>query len=202
MSNFIYDSVILTAGESSRMGYPKALLDSGDGRKFFERILANVRNVELKPAKIIVVLGSHREKILKEIETVDCITITNHNPELGQLSSLIIALKHVSKESRGIMVSLVDHPLVKPATYNLVVNEASSNPGSIILPRFGERKGHPVFFPAEIFQDLNDSPLESGARHAVRKNTGRIRIVDVDDSGILKDIDTPEQYSKEVGIER
>lgn len=200
MSNFTYDAVILTAGESRRMGYPKALLDSGDGRKFLERIVANVKSIELKPSNIIIVLGYHREKILEAADTSGCLTVTNSNPELGQLSSLIAALKQVSEGSRGMLVSLVDHPLVKPQTYNLVINGASSRPGSIILPRFGGRKGHPVFFPAEIFDDLKESPPDKGAKYAVQKNAERIVVVDVDDPGILKDIDTPEEYQKEVGI--
>ncbi len=199
MSNFTYNAVILTAGESRRMGYPKALLDSGDGRKFLERIISNVKNTDPKPSEIILVLGYHRERILKEIDVSGCQTVTNPTPELGQLSSLITALNSMSEESRGMMVCLTDHPLVQPETYNLVVQEASLNPGSIILPRYGEKKGHPVFFPSEIFQDLKDSPIDTGARHAVRKNSHRIIVVDVDDAGILKDIDTPEQYRKEVG---
>lgn len=93
MQDFKYSAVILTAGESRRMGYPKALLDSGDGRKFLERIIDNLKNLEEKPFEIIPVLGYHREKILEEIDTTGCRAVINPKPELGQLSSLIVALE-------------------------------------------------------------------------------------------------------------
>jgi len=194
MTEFKYDAVILAAGESKRMGFPKALLDSGDGRKFLERIISNVRNIEPPPENLVVVLGYHIEKITREIDLGGCLAITNESPELGQLSSLKRALENAGKETRGILLSLVDHPLVKSKTYGKIIEYARRNPGCIILPQFGERRGHPVFFPIEIFEDLVNCPLEQGARFAVRKNTDRMRILEVGDSGVLKDIDTPEQY--------
>ena len=202
MEKFKYKAIILTAGESSRMGFPKALLDSGDGRKFLERIIDNVGNNKNKPEEIIVVLGYHKEKICDEVNLEGCTIVENKTPELGQLSSLIAALNNIKDDMSGVLMCLVDHPLVSPSTYEKVAKEALSHPGSIILPRYGKRKGHPVFFPSEIFKDLKTSPLDCGARYAVQKNKDRIRIIDIDDPGILKDIDTPEEYQRAVNREQ
>lgn len=198
-TNFKYHGVILSAGESSRMGFPKALLDSGDGTGFLEKIIANYRGVTPSPVEIIVALGSHRDRIREEIDLSKCRVVINEKPELGQLSSLVVVLKTIiAAASEGILLSLVDHPLVVRETYQKIVDFARENPGSIVLPRFNGRKGHPVFFPREIFQDLLDSPLEQGARYAVRKNSDRIKVLDVNDPGILKDIDTKSQYIQNI----
>lgn len=199
MMKLTYNTMILSAGESKRMGFPKALLDSGDGRKFLEMILDAVKNISIASEKIIIVLGYHRDRILEGIDTNGCTVVTNPEPENGQLSSLISGLGEVDEDCLGILLCLVDHPLVEGETYGRIVKYALENPGKIILPRYGDRKGHPVFFPREIFCDLKESPLDQGARYAVQKNRYRIMVVDVDDPGILKDIDTREEYAREVG---
>jgi len=199
MKKFTYNVIILSAGESSRMGFPKALLETGDGRKFIERILDEVKNITISPEKVIIVLGYHKDKILQEIDAGQYSVVINPAPENGQLSSLICGLQEVDEDCRGILLCLVDHPLVEKETYERIIEYAHKNPGSLILPRYGKRKGHPVFFPREIFDDLKESPLDQGARYGVRKNRERIIVIEVDDPGILKDIDTREDYSREVG---
>jgi molybdenum cofactor cytidylyltransferase len=187
------------------MGFPKALLDAGNGQKFIERILSGILSVSKKPNEIIIVLGRHRERIENEAVLPDiCRTAVNPDPSRGQLSSLVEAINIIQENSNtantaGMLVCLVDHPFVLPSTIERILNEAETNPGSIIIPRNNGRKGHPVFFPTEIFKDLMDSPLDQGARFAVQKNIHRLRIVEVNDNAILKDVDTPEEYRSETG---
>jgi molybdenum cofactor cytidylyltransferase len=200
-SNFKYFVLILSAGESRRMGlFPKALLDCGNGKRFLENIIDSVCVLNPEPAGCYVILGYHREKILSEIDLGTCEAIINPAPESGMLSSIITGLKavynsHENNNTRGILMTLVDHPLVKPETYQAILDEAVKNPGCIVIPTHNNRKGHPVFFPEEIFEDLLNCPVDQGARWAVRKNSHRIKLVEVNDEGIYSDIDTPEIYA-------
>ncbi|MCE1246948.1 MAG: nucleotidyltransferase family protein [Firmicutes bacterium] len=202
-SEFLYTAVILTAGESRRMGFPKALLEAGEGRKFIENIFLSLSGIVPEPSEIIAVLGFHRERILSEAEIPEsCRIVFNPDPERGQLSSLIEALKYIKSEKRvtaGIMMCLVDHPFVDVSTFQKIAETAAENPGMVVIPKYSGRKGHPVFFPSEIFEDLLESPLEEGARHAVNKNRDRLIVVDVDDPAILKDVDTPSDYRNHTG---
>jgi len=202
--DFLYTAVILTAGESRRMGFPKALLDAGNGKKFIENIFCILEKITPQPFETIAVLGYHKDRIVNEAQISEsCKIVTNPEPERGQLSSLVEALRSYDSfrlgKIKGLLVCLVDHPFVAESTFQKIVNHASLNPGSIIIPRFDGRKGHPVFFPAEIFMDLMEAPLDQGARYAVNKNSDRIIVVDVDDSAILKDVDTPAEYHAHLG---
>jgi molybdenum cofactor cytidylyltransferase len=201
---FKYAVLILSAGESTRMGcFPKALLDCGRGATFLENIIRGIGFLNPRPVGYYVVLGYHREKIEEKVDLADCRVIVNPHPDKGMISSIIEGLTSITtstkgKKIKGILMTLVDHPLVKPETYQAILDEAVKNPGCIIIPLHNNRKGHPVFFPQEIFQDLINSPIDQGARWAVRKNSGRIKMVEVDDPHIYSDIDTPEIYRETI----
>lgn len=198
--SLIFDFIVLSAGESGRMGYPKALLDYGNGLTFLERILSAADSMTIKPKRKIVVLGKHCGVIESHINLSQCIKVINPQPERGQLSSLICALNYIkttNEDTSGILTALTDHPRVEYKTYDIIIKEASFNPGHIIIPTYNNKGGHPVFFPPDIFQDLVSAPLDQGARFAVKKNQNRVRRLTVEDPGILKDIDTKEEYLQE-----
>jgi len=195
--SFYYNAVILSAGESSRMGfYPKALLRLQNGRTFLEEIIYNLSILNEKPQEIITVLGFHYEKIIKDVDLSKCRVIFNPHPELGMLSSIKEAIGQVPAKSHGILLCLVDHPKVMPETYANLIDAARQNPGRIIIPVCGNRKGHPVFFPHEIFKDIILSPPDQGARWAVQKNSEIIIFMETYDEGIFIDIDTEEEFRK------
>ncbi|MFP4496906.1 MAG: NTP transferase domain-containing protein [Vulcanimicrobiota bacterium] len=196
---FNYYSVILTAGESRRMGkFPKALLKIEEST-FIEKIIESQKGIEPAPENILIVLGFHREKIvqlLKEEEGYKF--VINPKPDRGMLSSIKEAIQIMDGKVQGFLLSLVDHPLVKEETYNTIIKRAESNPGQIIIPTYRKQKGHPVFFPETVFEELLECPLEMGARKVVWNNQDRVKLVSVNDQGILKDIDTPEIYQEEM----
>jgi molybdenum cofactor cytidylyltransferase len=204
-TEFKYSVLILSAGESRRMGYfPKALLDCGNGERFLEKIINSICSLTPERSECFVVLGYHRERIISEINLDKCKTVINPVPEQGMLSSILAGLRAVNdscskNQNCGILMALVDHPLVRTETYQTILDEAENNPGCIIIPICRGRKGHPVFFPQEIFEDLMNCPPDEGARWAIRKNSDRIRLIEVNDDGIYADIDTPEIYSSEFG---
>lgn len=197
MKKLDYDAVILSAGKSSRMEYhPKALLKLKSGENFLERIVGNLKKIEPGCNKIILVLGYHKDKILSKIDLPGVTPVENSDPSRGMLSSILTALDLVSDNSNGILLCLVDHPLVMESTYQQIIDAASGNPNSIISPVYNGRKGHPVYLPRTIFEDLRRCPPDEGARWAVYKNQDIMKTVQVDDPGIRKDIDTVVQYEQ------
>ena len=104
-------AVVLSAGESSRMGRPKALLPI-DGQTFIEKIVGALK--ESSVAKVIVVLGHNADEMRRHIQHLPIEILVNPDYKLGQLSSLQVAVRSLEKEADcdGMLVHLVDHPYV------------------------------------------------------------------------------------------
>jgi molybdenum cofactor cytidylyltransferase len=187
---FMIAAAILSAGASSRMGVPKANLKI-DGTTFLNSILSKINRSGFGP--VYIVTGYHHQEIGRMVDPEGKYAILqNQNPAQGQLSSLQLVIRNLNERVAGLLVALVDHPLVGEETYCTLYSTAAAHPDAIILPKFQGRTGHPVYFGRRFFHALLETPLSSGAREVIRKNKGAILHLDVSDDGILRDIDTPE----------
>lgn len=183
--------ILLAAGDSKRMGEPKALLPY-EGITFVDSILNKFCEIGCEP--IISILGASAELICEKTKVRKFQCFRNPNPEEGQLSSLQIAIGHLPEDSDGFIMALVDHPMVKLATYRKIYDMAKTNPDNIIIPEFYGQKGHPVYFGRPFFDSILHLPLSDGARVVIHENPADVMYLKVDDEGILKDIDTPKDY--------
>ncbi len=187
-------AVVLAAGSSVRMGQPKALLRV-EGDVFVTRILKNLAEFGL--SDIILVLGEHAPRVEPVLtDQVPVQIIVNPDPTQGQLSSLKLALDYIDKKIKGIILVLVDHPLVQKETYRKILDEAENEPERIIIPSYNGKNGHPVYFGKKYFKSLRETPLDQGAKAVVYQNRSDVITIPVGDSGILKDIDDPDNYRK------
>ena len=184
--------VILSAGDSTRMGQQKALL-MFEGETFLTTIINNLLEAKFDP--VMVILGNNYELIMENNPITDDIQILrNPNPADGQLSSLQYAIKNLPEDCCGLVQALVDHPRVALSSYNLMYRYSQKYNDKIIIPSFKGRRGHPVYFGRKYFPDLLNAPLNHGARHVVEKRSDQVRLLEVEDKGITMDIDTPEDY--------
>ena len=189
-------AVILAAGASERMGRPKALLPTGaeGGETFLERLVGVAERAGLEPIRVVA--GEHLEEIAAALPRLASLLVRNPNPELGQLSSLRVGLRALPEGAEGAVVFLVDHPLVEESTVALLLERFRRSRLPIVIPSYGGRRGHPVLFGRAVFAELFAAPLREGARFVVRGRPELVDVVEVDDPGVLADIDTPEQYEK------
>jgi CTP:molybdopterin cytidylyltransferase MocA len=122
--------------------------------------------------------------------------VRNPDPSRGQLSSLWVGMDAViGADTPALVMTLVDVPLVAPATIRHVVEVWHRTRAPIVRPAIGERHGHPVIFDRAVFDELRAAPLEAGAKVVVRARASQIVDVPVDDEGSLTDVDTPEDYA-------
>lgn len=190
-------AVVLSAGESSRMGRPKALLPI-DGQTFIERIVGALKQGGVE--RIVVLLGSNAEELRHQIVHLPVEILINPDYQQGQLSSLQVAVRHLqaAKDCVGMMVHLVDHPYIDPKLVRLMLQRFDGSKFSIVVPRHQGKRGHPVIFSRSLFDELLNAPLDQGAKAVVNAHRQDTLEIDTDDVGITLDIDTPELYRQHV----
>jgi molybdenum cofactor cytidylyltransferase len=190
-------AVILSAGESSRMGRPKALLPI-EGQKFIERIIRVIG--QSKVGRTIVVLGHHADQLRGQIEHLSVEVVVNPDYQSGQLSSLQAAIRHIEKDDRcgGMLVHLVDHPFIDVALVDALIKGFFETKALIVLPRYKGKRGHPVIFSRELFGELLNAPVDQGAKAVVNAHRQETLEIEWQDEGITLDIDTPELYRRHV----
>ena len=188
------EAILLAAGESRRMGFPKPLLRI-DAESFIARTTALALGVA---SRLVIVLGAHVDRVRPAVASDPRITVVE-NPDYarGQLSSLKVGLAEaIAGGADAVMVHLADHPMVAPATFRALVDEYSRAAKLIVVARYRERRGHPVIFDKAVFAELLAAPEDQGARVVVNTDPARVAYVDVDDPGVVLDLDTPADLAR------
>jgi len=182
--------LILAAGESRRMGSPKALLEY-KGETFLDRLIGLfVRSC----SPVIAVVGAHQERVRAGIRRRgEALLVENPDFPLGQLSSMQCGLRAVPAEAEGVLFTLADHPAVCAETVAALLLTA---PDALLrIPQYAGRRGHPIWFSRALIAEFLALPGTSSARDVVTSHSDRIANVPVDDPGILADVDDPAAYA-------
>lgn len=149
--------------------------------------------------RLVVVTGFEHERIIEALasspDSSAIAVVRNPQPERGQLSSLWVGMDEVcDADTEALVMTPVDVPTIAPSTIAAVVDAWRSSPARIVRPVVGARKGHPVLFDREIFDELRRTPLDQGARAVLRSHAHELLDLPVQDIGCIADVDTPEDY--------
>ena len=186
-------AVILSGGASQRMGSPKALLPY-QGRPFLEHLLDVTRHPKISARR--VVLGVHAEPIAKAIHLPADEVVINADWEKGQLSSIQAALKSLPEGIDGMLLCLVDHPLISANLVGDLIATFYAANAPIVLPVFEGRRGHPVIFSAKVFPELQAAPLEVGARAVVWAHRAELCQFPTNEEGCVLNLNDPETFDR------
>ena len=191
--------LILAAGESRRMGSPKALLRYR-GETFLDTLVGRFR---ARCPEVIVVLGAGAGAIRAGTVRAARFVVNPGWPN-GMTTSLQCGLRAVPAEAEGVLFTLVDHPAVSAATVDALLAPpglAGETAGAplVRVPRYQGRRGHPIWFSRELISEFLALPKTGAARDVVRSHTAQTEFLDTDDPGILADIDDAEAYRKLTG---
>lgn len=189
-------AVILSGGASSRMGSPKALL-AYQGRPFLEHLLEVTIHPRIGVRR--VVLGAHAEPIAKNIHLAADEIVINDEWEQGQLSSIQAAIRSLPAGTDGILLCLIDHPLISAALVHELIEQFYAAPQRIVLPVHESRRGHPVIFPASLYDELLRAPMDKGARAVVWAHANDVLQVPTEEEGCVLNLNDPETMHRATG---
>jgi molybdenum cofactor cytidylyltransferase len=190
----MFAAIILAAGASERMGYPKALLPYR-GRPFLSGIVDACYAAGVE--KRVVVLGHYADKIKEEIDLSDLLVAVNEHVETGPIGSVRAGLAALaSYPVDAILVWPVDRPHVAVATIEALLDGFRAAHQPIVVPTHDGKRGHPVLFGRPVFAELLGAPDDEGARAVVHRDPARVAEVPVDDPAVLEDFNTPDDYKK------
>jgi len=182
-------ALILAAGESRRMGRPKALIPY-QGLTFVEHLLAATRLPRIGETR--VVLGAGAAEIRGRLPVRDSQIVVNADWESGPLSSIWAGLRSLPDSGiEGALICPVDHPLVTLRLIGGLVAAFDRSGKAIVLPTFLGRRGHPVLFASRLFGELMMAPLDVGARAVVRAHRAEIEEVATEEEGVVLNLNDP-----------
>ena len=186
-------AVILSGGASRRMGSPKALLPYRAGT-FLEHLLKVTDHPRIGWRR--VVLGADAGAIVAGTEFRADEIIINENWEDGQLSSIQAGVRSLPAGTDGMLLCLIDHPLISRELVGELVERFYLSGKSIVLPVYKGRRGHPVIFAARLYEELLSAPLETGARAVVWAHREEVCEMETSEEGCVLNLNDPDTLAK------
>lgn len=189
-------AIVLAAGRSVRMGKAKQLLRV-NGRTMLEQTLAGVR--ESAVDVIVLVLGYAAVEIQREtlpglLHGVTC--VVNKGYEKGISSSLRAGLASLGPWVDAALVVLADQPFVKPETVDAMIHAYKGSNAKVVIPHHKGKNGNPVLLDREVFSEAIKLEGDTGFRAIFGSHAAQLLALDVDDEGVLLDIDSREDYER------
>jgi molybdenum cofactor cytidylyltransferase len=190
-------AVILSGGASTRMGSPKALLPY-QGRPFLEHLLEVTKHPRIGVRR--VVLGAHAEPIARAIALDPEEVVINEEWEKGQVSSIQAALRSLPPGTDGILLCLIDHPLISLSLVDGMIEQFYATRAPVVVPVFEGRRGHPVIFSAAVYGELESAPRDVGARSVVWAHKTEVSEYPTTEEGCVVNLNDPDTFARSAGL--
>lgn len=196
-NSFNVTAIVLAGGTSKRMGKTNKLLTELNGTPLVRRVVKLA--IASKVIETIVVTGFESEKVCKALSGYSVKFVHNPSYQNGLSTSLISGINAISKNIAGAVVMLSDMPWVMIKTMNMLIEQFQADQGKTICrPTYNGFPGNPVLWPKDMFPKIMNVRGDMGARDLIEDYSKIVTYVDVDDEGILVDINKPNDLKFEV----
>ncbi|MDD4644375.1 MAG: nucleotidyltransferase family protein [Bacteroidales bacterium] len=188
-------AIVLAAGESRRMGSPKMILPY-EGKTIIERVLDNILVSDVD--QVVTILGCYREEILKITGNYPVKHFYNSNYKEGMFTSVQCGFRFLPDDFRAVILFLGDQPMAETAVINRLINAFGESDKGIAIPVFDNKRGHPLLVSSKYRNEIITLDEPDGMRGFLRNHPDDILEVETVNPSILKDIDTREEYLREI----
>ena len=184
--------LILAAGNSSRLGYPKQLIEF-EGKTLIERITETALMVS---DNILIILGGNSELIISKLERFNDTISTIFNPDWqqGMGTSIRIGTEKLAEKSDAILILLSDQPFISTVLLQNMIQIFEKSPNPIISCTYNQQLGVPMLFDKSVFPELMKLSRDKGAKSFLHLYKNTISTIDFPE-GII-DVDTFEDVEK------
>jgi molybdenum cofactor cytidylyltransferase len=190
-------AIILAAGCSRRMGAQNKLLLPIQGVPIISHVVKAV--LASRVEQVIVVLGHDAKEIRRLLPATRVTCVFNPEYKTGMASSLRYGLRAVAEEMDSAMIVLGDMPFVSSAQLDRLIAQFGLDPGlDIMVPVSKGRRGNPVLWGRRYFNEIQELQGDTGARELLLDYAANVSSVEVNDTAIFLDIDTPGNISSMV----
>jgi molybdenum cofactor cytidylyltransferase len=183
--------LLLAAGRGERFGGAKLLAEvpqPGGGTVCVG--VASLRRLRAAIPQAIAVVRPHDDALARLFEREGAHVVVALRAGEGMGASLAAGVAAAPIEAAGYIVALADMPWIDPATHARIATELSRGV-HVAAPRYRGARGHPVGFAASLRDELTRLGGDEGAKRIVAAHRDELVLVDVDDPGVLRDVDTP-----------
>ena len=189
--------ILLAAGRGSRFGGDKLLARlhdrAGDAPKGTPLGVAAANNLVRALERVIAVVRPGDEELAAQIRAVGAETIECYDASLGIGASLACGVS-AARDAGSWIVALADMPWIRPATTRSVAAALAAG-AEIVAPAYRGARGHPVGFAGVHRDALLACSGDAGARELIAQHRTQLALIDVDDPGVLRDVDFREQVT-------
>lgn len=192
-------AVVPAAGHSTRMGRPKLALPLG-GRTILEHLVSALRDGGAD--RVLVVVGPHVSELvpLAQAAGADVCLLPEATPDMRttveQGLRWLDERFHPRPEDAWLLAP-ADHPAIEPGVVRALRTAFDHQPEkSVVVPVSGGRRGHPVLMSWRLVEGMQAHPAGEGLNSYLRQHGPDTLEVPVMSAGVLRDLDTPEDYER------
>ncbi len=188
-----YGAIILAAGLSSRMVENKLLLPWTDGEPIVCHVLDSYVAAEISP--IVVVTGRDADTVTARLTEYPLTFVHNPNYAAGEiLSSVKAGLRAQPIDLDASFIQPADMPCISEDVIAQLA--AQHEKGINVAPLYKEQRGHPVLLDRSFWGAMLALPADAMPRAVIQGAPDNLRLVEVDEKGVVMDLDTPEAYQR------
>lgn len=192
-------AIVLAAGESKRMGFPKMLLPY-NGRTVIEQVINNVLSAGI--INPLIVLGSDHEAILEIIKSHPVTHCYNENYRNGMLSSVQCGLASLADQCSAALIIPGDQPMIDAVQIKRAMEVWHETGKGIVMPVHNGKRGHPLIVDMKYRREVMSLPESKGLRALAELHPDDVMEAETDDPAVLRDIDTQQDYMNELNLTR
>jgi molybdenum cofactor cytidylyltransferase len=188
-------ALVLAAGQSRRMGGPNKLLMDVNGQPLIRRTVETIKAAGIND--IIVVVGHQEAEVREALHKTAVRFVANPNFADGLSTSLKAGLAELPTDTEAALVCLGDMPLLKPQHITQLVAGFDADASKLIgVPTHTGKCGNPILWGKRFFDEMRTLSGDVGAKHLIGANESLVYEVEFDDTGVLMDLDTREQWQR------